>query len=144
MKRVNRKVARKNIKVEKIDRRRTCDKNVCGGCIIEDCANIDLEDKSLRVSVCLIEFNDGNREKLLLHAWKQWICISFNQFQKNISKFKMSLEIWNPFFHYIKNNLSYSSNNIKINENYGSNVRVTSDFRVKIHIKIKHKDVIRK
>lgn len=68
MKRVNRKVARKNIKVEKIDRRRTCDKNVYGGCIIENCANIDLEDKSLRVSVCLIEFNDGNREKLLLHA----------------------------------------------------------------------------
>lgn len=63
MKRVNQKVGRKNIKVEKIDRRRTCDKNICGGRIIENCANTDLEDKDLRVSVCLIEFNDGNREK---------------------------------------------------------------------------------
>lgn len=44
MKRVNQKVAKKNIKVEKIDRRRTCDKNVCGGRIIENRANTDLED----------------------------------------------------------------------------------------------------
>lgn len=44
MKRVNQRVAKKNIKVEKIDRRRTCDKNVCGGRIIENRANTDLED----------------------------------------------------------------------------------------------------